>query len=107
MSNTVKIDLALGGLFDFCLPDHNEGDSLTGNEVRKIVGEDTGESEVFDPVGAAFAKAALDRFDAPTPGETTFAMRDKTRIEKTLYPLNQVAVCAEIDDRTRRSLASV
>jgi hypothetical protein len=69
-NGAVKIDLALGGMFDFCLPDHNEGDSLTGNEVRKIVGEDTGEAEIPDPTSQLFAKYALDRFDEPasSPG---------------------------------------
>jgi hypothetical protein len=62
-SNAVKIDLALGGLFDFCLPDHNEGDSLRGNEVRKIVGEDTGEAEIPDPTSALFSKYAQNRFE--------------------------------------------
>ena len=95
-----KIDLNLSPMFDFVLEDHDEGGSLAGNEIRKVVGPDDGSSEVYDPVSAAFAKAALDRFDAPTPAETTFAMRGKTRIEKTLYPLTHVAVCAEIDNQS-------
>jgi|SRR5580704_19016995 hypothetical protein len=75
--NPVKIDMGLSGLFDFCLPDHNEGDSLTGNEVRKIVGEDTGEAEIPDPTSQLFAKYALNRFDEPTPADSPGRVLEK------------------------------
>ena len=83
---TVKIDIGLGGLFDFCLPGYDEGGSLSGNEVHayKVDGDD-GASEVFDPVADFVRKASLDRFDAPTPADSPLAKRAKAvaaRVER-------------------------
>jgi hypothetical protein len=77
-----------------------ENGGLTGDEIDTYKVNDTGESMVADPVADFVRKASLDRFDASTQAETTFATRGKTRIEKTLYPLTHVAVCAEIDNQT-------
>jgi len=77
-----------------------ENGGLTGDEIDAYKVNDTGESMVADPVADFVRKASLDRFDEPTPAETAFAMRGKTRVEKTLYPLTHVAVCAEIDNQS-------
>jgi len=42
-----------------------ENGSLSGNEVRKIVGEDTGESMIPDPVESLWKADSLNRFDEP------------------------------------------
>jgi len=66
-NNGVKIDVNLGGLFDFCLPNNDRGDSLSGNEVHTYKNEDDGAAEIPDPVGQLVAKYASERFDSPKP----------------------------------------
>ncbi len=45
-----------------------ENGSLDGNEVRKIVGGDTGESQVFDPVESFCRKVSENRFGTTPEG---------------------------------------
>jgi hypothetical protein len=66
--DAVKIDWRVSPWFDFCLPDHNEGDSLTGNEVDTYKVNDTGESQVFDPCEALWKATAANRLGTTPEG---------------------------------------
>ena len=63
-NGTAKIDMGLGSLFDFCLPDHDRGDSLSGDEIHAYKADnDDGASEVFCPVTDFLRKCNENRFD--------------------------------------------
>ena len=65
MSNRdgVKIDMCLGSLFDFCLPDHDGG--LRGDECRKTFDSDPDYADIPNPAVELFRKFAAERFEKP------------------------------------------
>jgi YD repeat-containing protein len=69
-SNAVKIDIGLGGMFDFCLPNNDRGDSLSGNEVHTHRNDDDGAAEIPDPVENFCKAVRANRFNEakPIPG---------------------------------------
>ena len=70
MSTKPVIDLGLAGLFDFCLPDHDRGDSLSGNEINTYKADrDDGAAEIPCPVEAFCKKVTANRFGT-TPAES-------------------------------------
>jgi hypothetical protein len=89
-SNAVKIDIGLGGLFDFCLPDNAEGDSLSGNEIHAYKADgDDGASEVFCPVSDFCRKLSENRLNT-TPAVSTSGRLFEKRAKATAHRTEQI-----------------
>jgi hypothetical protein len=99
---TVKIDFELSTMFDFVLPDHYEGGSLSGNEVVKVSIDD-GESQVFDPVESFCRKLSENMFDteksAGSRFDTTWNEPLGAVVEKKYTVGNEVLAKSELTSR--------
>lgn len=109
-NGTVKIDIGLAGLFDFCLSGHDEGGSLSGNEVHRYKADgDDGAAEIPDPTAILFAKYASDRFEKSTgtPFDATWNEPMGAAVEKTYRVGGELLGKSEITSRMLSVLGEI